>query len=128
LKRTKNIPKREKVSLKNNVDLKGNFLLNVIKIDSIPNLQETTNASIFSSLKSNPNENNSEKIIFPETRGEIFTGKIISKNNSSEVENQKIALSIPGENFDFKITSTDKTEILNFLWNMLVVRRLSFKF
>lgn len=111
----KTYQKREKVSLKNNVDLKGNFLLNVIKIDSIPNLQETTNASIFSSLKSNPNENNSEKIIFPETRGEIFTGKIISKNNSSEVENQKIALSIPGENFDFKITSTDKNGNFKFL-------------
>ncbi len=111
----KEFQKREKVTININDNLKGNFVLNVIKIDSIPILQEQKNTTIFSSIESDNLENNATNLFFPETRGEIFLGKISSKDNSDDLENRKIALSIPGENFDFKITSTDKNGNFKFL-------------
>lgn len=111
----KEYQKREKVSVTINDNLQGNFILNVIKIDSIPALQDQKNADLFSTIKSDNIETNTTNLSFPETRGEIFSGKITSKNNVDVLENKKIALSIPGENFDFKITSTDKKGNFKFL-------------
>ena len=62
-----------------------------------------------------PDEENQNLISYPEIRGEVFSGKISSKNETDILENKKIALSIPGENFDFKITSTDKNGNFHFL-------------
>ena len=111
----KEYQKREKVSITINDNLQGNFILNVIKTDSIPVIENQENTNLFSAIKSNNTETNTTNLLFPETRGEIFSGKITSKNNTNVLENKKIALSIPGENFDFKITSTDKNGNFIFL-------------
>lgn len=101
----KDFNKREKVTLTINENLKGNFVLNVIKIDSIPFLQDKNNSNL---LLRSANFSEVKTISTPETRGELFIGKITSKNSTDVIEDKKIALSIPGEHFDFKITSTDK--------------------
>lgn len=111
----KEYQKREKVSITINDELQGNFVLNVIKVDSIPVLQNQKNTDLFSTIKSNNLETNTNNSTFPETRGEIYLGKITSKNTTTTLENKKIALSIPGENFEFKITSTDKNGNFKFL-------------
>lgn len=106
--------KREKVILNINDNLKGNFILNVIKTDSIPVDQEKYSRNLLADLKQENLEINANTT-FPETRGEIFRGKIIAKNSTDPLENKKIAFSIPGEVFDFKITTTDKNGNFKFL-------------
>jgi len=103
----KEFQKREKVSVNFNNNLQGNFVLNVIKMDSIPDIQDS-NKNFLNRIENTNIENNGSITSIPETRGEIFEGKITSQNTSDVLENKKIALSIPGENFDFKITSTDR--------------------
>jgi len=110
----KEFQKREKVTINFNDNLQGNFVLNVIKMDSIPTLQES-NKNLLDRIESSNQGNNENQVSIPETRGEIFSGKITSSSNSEILENKKIALSIPGENFDFKITSTDRNGNFKFL-------------
>jgi hypothetical protein len=109
----KEFQKREKVVVNINDNLKGNFILNVVKIDSIPSLINPKNNNLFEQTERSTIEENATS--FPETRGEIFSGKITAKNEGDALEDKKIALSIPGENFDFKITSTDKSGNFHFL-------------
>lgn len=109
----KEFQKREKVVVNINDNLKGNFILNVVKIDSIPTLINPKNNNLFEQTERSTIEENTAS--FPETRGEIFSGKITAKNEGDALEDKKIALSIPGENFDFKITSTDKSGNFHFL-------------
>ena len=109
----KEFQKREKVVDNINDNLKGNFILNVVKIDSIPSLINPKSNNLFEQTERSTIEENATS--FPETRGEIFSGKITAKNEGDALEDKKIALSIPGENFDFKITSTDKSGNFHFL-------------
>lgn len=109
----KEFQKREKVVVNINDNLKGNFILNVVKIDSIPSLINPKKNNLFEQTERSTIEENTTS--FPETRGEIFSGKITAKNEGDALEDKKIALSIPGENFDFKITSTDKSGNFHFL-------------
>lgn len=107
--------KREKVTFNSNENLQGNFVINVIKIDSIPDLQVQKNINSLIQIENYTIENKENTLIFPETRGEVFTGKISAKNNNDVIENKKIALSIPGENFDFKIATTDINGTFKFI-------------
>lgn len=109
----KDYQRREKVSIYIKDNLQGNFVLNVIKVDSIPDLQQKS-TNIFSSIKTDLEEINTS-LVFPENRGEVILGKITAKNDADLLENKKIALSIPGENFDFKITTTDANGNFKFL-------------
>lgn len=111
----KEFQKREKVVLNVNDNLKGNFILNVVKIDSIPSFVDQKNSSLLNRIEHSNVEKNNSLTSYPETRGEVFSGKITAKNDADVLEDKKIALSIPGENFDFKITSTDKNGNFHFL-------------
>ncbi|CAM4371316.1 hypothetical protein [Flavobacterium terrigena] len=110
----KEFQKREKAIITVKDNLQGNFVLNVIKIDSIPTLNHTNN-NLLTRIESSNLDNTENIVSIPETRGEIFSGKITSKSGSDLLENKKIALSIPGENFDFKITTTDTNGNFKFL-------------
>lgn len=111
----KEFQKREKVIVNVNDNLEGNFILNVVKIDSVPSFQNQNNNKLFHQIERSSNEENNNTHLLPETRGEIFSGRITAKNNTDVLEDKKIALSIPGENFDFKITSTNKNGEFHFL-------------
>lgn len=111
----KDFIKREKVIFNVNENIEGNFVINVMKIDSIPNLQEQKNINSLIQIENHTIENKVNTLIFPETRGEVFTGKISAKNNNDVIENKKIAFSIPGENFNFKISTTDINGTFKFI-------------
>lgn len=111
----KEFERREKVIINVNDNLKGNFILNVLKIDSIPSFSNQKDKNLLNRIEKSDLEENQNLISYPEIRGEVFSGKISSKNETDILENKKIALSIPGENFDFKITSTDKNGNFHFL-------------
>jgi|TARA_R100000479_G_scaffold130736_1_gene68746 hypothetical protein len=118
----KNYSKRSPVSLKiekvGNEKLSGNYSVSVRKIDTISHapLQYTTNyKSIYndSNSKIKPSQ---KQFILPELRGELLTGKIVSKTNNKNFDKQKVALSIPGDNYIFKISNVDAEG--NFYFNI----------
>lgn len=105
---------RERVDLKVSSPfeeiLKGSYSLSVRKKED---LFYSNKLSFEENQTSNNNSNfnNSiatEDLLLPELRGEIITGKIISKTKKENIENKQIALSIPGKNYDLKITKTGK--------------------
>ncbi|MEC4003067.1 hypothetical protein OX283_000215 [Flavobacterium sp. SUN052] len=100
---------REKVTLSVSDLSKGNYSISVRKIQDLPAVKKL-NAVEFSKKESNQeiDFSNSSELILPELRGEIITGKITAKDNSSPINNISIALSIPGKSFEFKLVKTDK--------------------
>ena len=84
----KDFIKREKVIFNVNENIEGNFVINVMKIDSIPNLQEQKNINSLIQIENHTIKNKVNTLIFPETRGEVFTGKIFAKNNNDVIENK----------------------------------------
>ena len=106
---------REKVNLKiktaSDAVLNGNYTVSVRKIDQLSKKQQL-NPIAYVATKKNQNTTlniNNDDIILPELRGEIISGRIISKNNTSSVENKSVAFSIPGKSYAFEISKTDKT-------------------
>ncbi|MCD0468248.1 hypothetical protein [Flavobacterium sp. JAS] len=94
--------KREKASLIIPKTLEsGNYFLSIRKIDSIPALSDNKNGTINLYLKQ-------DLTVLPETRGEIVTGHISSKIANSDLSYKIVTLSIPGKNFIFKTTKTDR--------------------
>ncbi|WPO80517.1 hypothetical protein [Flavobacterium sp. KACC 22761] len=101
--------KREKATLVLPKTLdKGNYFLNIRKIDFIPaysnNERVTTNVHLKQDIQ-----------ILPETRGEIITGNIISKVANSDLSSKIVTLSIPGKNFIFKTAKTNSNGKFLFL-------------
>jgi hypothetical protein len=109
----KTFSNRELVDLKiesaNPIFKDGVYSLSVRKIDNLPTTSQTT-AAAFSENKSNTIldvQNQETKIVLPELRGEIISGKITAKNGTDRIENIAIAFSLPGKSFAFKAVKTD---------------------
>ncbi|MBS7252899.1 hypothetical protein [Flavobacterium branchiicola] len=101
--------KREKARLTISKTLdRGNYFLNIRKIDFIPANanNETINTAI--NLKQDIR-------ILPEARGEIITGYITPKSGASNLDSKIVTLSFPGKNFIFKTTQTDSNGRFTFL-------------
>lgn len=100
----------------NDITKNGNYSLSIRKLEDLPSTKQTT-AEEFSkiAIKIEP-INKANKIILPELRGEMISGKIISKNNPNDIQNITIGLSIPGKTFTFKVVKTDKEG--NFIFNL----------
>jgi hypothetical protein len=118
----KTFTNRELVDLKiqssNNNFVDGVYSLSVRKLDNIP-AQNQISAVKFASNTSYPvvlDLQNQDKIILPELRGEIISGKITAKNNTDKIENLSVGLSIPGKSFAFKVVKTDSRG--NFIFNV----------
>lgn len=97
----------------------GNYSLSVRKLDNIPTKSQIT-AVEFAMKSSYPVlldlQNNDQKIILPELRGETITGKITAQNITDKVNNISVGLSIPGKSFAFKVVKTDIEG--NFIFNI----------
>lgn len=78
----------------------GNYSISINKLDSIV----IENASKDNAIK----ERTSNTFFIPEMRGQLITGKITNVMDGLDIKNKNIALSIPGEDFFFKITQTNK--------------------
>ncbi|KAF2507858.1 hypothetical protein EYY60_18085 [Flavobacterium zhairuonense] len=101
--------KREKATLilPKTLD-RGNYFLNIRKIDFIPaysnNEIVTTNVNLKEDIT-----------VLPETRGEIITGYVKPKIANSNINSKTVTLSIPGKNFIFKTTQTNSNGKFIFL-------------
>lgn len=86
--------------LANTAHKNGNYSISINKLDSIV----IENASKDNTIK----ERASNTFFIPEMRGQLITGKITNVMDGLDIKNKNIALSIPGEDFFFKITQTNK--------------------
>ena len=118
----KTFSNREQIILKieslSKIPTKGNFSLAVRKLDNLPSERQITPAE-FAEKSSGTIvnfQNNEKKLILPELRGEMISGKITSKNGINEVQNITVALSIPGKSFAFKVVKTNHSG--NFIFNL----------
>jgi hypothetical protein len=118
----KTFSNREQIVLKieslSQIPTKGNFSLSVRKLENLPSERQITPAE-FAEKSSGTIvnfQNNENKLILPELRGEMISGKITSKNGTNEVQNITVALSIPGKSFAFKVIKTNYSG--NFIFNL----------
>lgn len=97
---------------------KGNYSLSVRKKDNLPTTNQLTPGEFAKiSAEIETNSQNKGAIILPELRGEMISGKIISKspvNNS--LQNIIVALSIAGKSFAYKAVKTN--EAGRFIFNL----------
>lgn len=108
----KNYSQRELVSIKvNSPDQlsNGNYAVSIKRVDAFAS-NKTDNSIAFSKINSASEISSSTKsvMILPELRGEIISGEIKSKNDQNSVNSISIGLSIPGENFFFKVVKTNQ--------------------
>lgn len=117
----KSFTNREKVTLEIESSAstleKGNYSLSVRKTDNLPTTNQLT-ANEYSKIPTEIQNNlqNSEKIVLPELRGEMISGKIISKNTTSSIQNVMLALSLPGKSFAYKVVKTNNAG--RFIFNL----------
>ena len=86
----------------------GNYSVSIKKVDAFVS-NKSDNPIAFSKINSASEISSSTKsiLILPELRGEIISGEIKSKNSQNSVNSVSIGLSIPGENFFFKVVKTN---------------------
>lgn len=80
----------------------GNYSVSVRKLDSLIIKEDIVINNYFENTQIISNS-------IPEIRGEIISGKVISKNGDMLVPDKIVALSIPGSNFIYKNVKTDKS-------------------
>lgn len=104
---------RQKISLTvNNVaaEWHGDYSLSVRKIIAeLPHPQRETSSAFAESLKRRSESieiSPGSGMALPELRGELLIGTVVSNETGEKVANRKVALSIPGNNYLFKISST----------------------
>ena len=95
----------------------GSYSISVRKKGKLPEPTKQnlmTNFNKFESKKENLTTLNSTSVYLPELRGELLSGKVISKNNTN-VKGLKIAISIPGDNYyiDVALTNDDGNFYIN---------------
>lgn len=103
----KNYSQRELVNYKLNSLSQitdGNYSVSVNKIDAFTT-QKQDNSITFSNLNTTSEIINTS--FLPEFRGEIISGTVTTKNNQNTVNEISVGLSIPGEDFLFKIVKTN---------------------
>ena len=118
---SKTFSNRERVtlninSLKNNLS-NGNYSISVRKIDNlqIPNRHTSITYQNIDLQKIGSTSLTNKSITYlPELRGELISGKVLSKENHKPIHNAKVALSISGENYIFKIANTNQEGIFYF--------------
>ena len=76
----------------------GNFVISVRKINPI---------EISGKLTHSKETNLPNTIYIPELRGEIISGVVLSKQDSKPAANKTISLTIPGNNYIFKLATTN---------------------
>lgn len=112
---------REKVFVSGNIAegtlLSGQYSVSITKADGFGNSLPLT-AIDFSK---NPFERNRKSAVaddnlmyLPELRGEILSGKIINKETKAPASREKLALSLPGQDYLFKLTTSNENGKFHF--------------
>lgn len=113
---------RERVTVKINPSFttneSGSYSLSVRKLDELPTINQTTaNEFTMVSATTNPDKlDTRKKIILPELRGEMISGRILSVKESENLQNITVALSLIGKSSAFKIVETD--QMGHFIFNL----------
>ncbi|MBC2843733.1 hypothetical protein [Winogradskyella flava] len=87
-----------------------NYSLSVRQLNDIVNLEPELSVGFIERLKNSPkySKNITPNLSFlPELRGELISGTVVNKENDSLVSGKRIALSFPGKNYLFKVSTTD---------------------
>jgi len=118
-----NYSNREHVAMEitNHADNEVYYSISVRKVDEVdqPNFINAVRYNEeFSKNGKTSIFRNKDSIYLPDLRGQILKGQIIptSENYNSDLENTKVALSIPGKQFFLRITNTDSKG--NFYFNI----------
>ena len=118
---TNKFQNREKVVLnikgKKGLESFGNYSISVRKMQQIkiPNkLTSTAFLTLFSHEKKSSSLVNKDSIYLPELRGELLSGNVIFKDSRNRVPNAKVALSISGRDYIFKIANTNSFGVFYF--------------
>lgn len=106
---------REKVELEIESELEGNFSLSVRKVDEFSKLENDLQIGNFSKVENNGLIATPEKNYLPELRGELLTGSLKPKNPQVNAKNKIVALSIPGEDFLYRVVETDDAGNFRFI-------------
>lgn len=104
------------VATLNEIAKNGNYSVSVRKLDELPTNKQTTAEELSKVVSKIEPIDKANKIILPELRGEMISGKIISKTNPNDIQNINIGLSLPGKTLAFKVVKTDKNG--NFIFNL----------
>lgn len=119
-----NVGKREKIQMHisavtENAE-KGSYSLSVQKIDPIASPAKVSSEKFFTDFvrrEVNKSLTQKSKTSLPELRGELISGSIIDKTTKLPVKNQKISLSLPGENYLFKVAISNEMGEFHFNFN-----------
>lgn len=89
----------------------GNYSVSIRKVGQFPT------KALPSAGKFNPGRLAQKPLqeLLPELRGEMISGKLVSKKGSQNLENKAVALSIPGKSYAFKLVKTDKDGRFEFI-------------
>ena len=82
----------------------GNYSISVRKVDELETKVKTTAVEY---KKNYPNKSSIEGLILPEQRGELLTGELTFSKVDVNPENRVLAVSFPGEDYLFKIATTN---------------------
>jgi hypothetical protein len=100
--------KREKVDVKLE-GAPGTYSLSVRKKDSI-NIPQKFTSEDFTQLFQKQSQSSSRDSVFvPEMRGNLISGRIVPTNSNAKIKlaGKKLAFSLPGEDFVFKVATTN---------------------
>ncbi|TLP79808.1 hypothetical protein [Maribacter sp. ACAM166] len=82
----------------------GNYSVSVRKVDEMET-QITTSALDYKSVY--PKKGKIKKLLLPELRGELLIGELTATNDIGNNQNKVVAASFPGEDYLFKLATTD---------------------
>jgi len=86
----------------------GNFSISIRKKDSLDLPIRINAANFLEAYSNNFMRDNRDSTFLPDLRGDLYSGKIIAKNNFQEsLDREKIAISIPGDYFSLKLSEAD---------------------
>lgn len=114
----KKFKSREKISLlvRNLKDKEsfGNYSVSVRKIEEIKEPEKLTSKNYSFLFSESTNLKIKDSIYLPELRGELLSGKVVFLDSNKIASNVKVALSIPGRDYVFKIANTNDQGIFYF--------------
>lgn len=116
---------REQVNLKIKMPLQdakiANYSVSIRKRDQLYAPKQLNSAEFISKQTEESFQNTPKTSVnfLPELRGEFISGKIVSTKGIQEVNNQAVALSIPGKPFIFKLVKTNAKGEFKFILDQL---------